>query len=540
MENDERSTARRDFGEKVTHQADLLPISASGMRLGSPEALPSPKRPPVTPPIRCQPRPGPAWWAPAAILAVAGALAYANSLRGPFLLDDAWNIVRNPSLRHLGQLGNVLSPPANLGVAGRPLYNLSFALNYAAGGTAVLGYHLVNGLIHLLAALALFGIVRRTLRGRLEEPTPVALAIAGLWLLHPVQTASVTYISERSESLMGLFYLLTLYCFIRHAEPAAADARRWGWLAVLACLAGTATKEVMVTAPILVLLYDRTFLAGDFGSALRQRPAVYAGLACSWILLVYLMAGSHEQGVGFGLGASAWNYALTECRALTHYLRLAVWPHPLVFDYDLALDQRWSAVAGDSLLLAAALAVSLLALWRWPAIGFVACSFFLLLAPTSSFVPVAGQPLAENRLYLPLAALLTLLVLGLRRGPKRWIDPLLLALALLAAGLTYRRNRDYASDLTIWRDTVAKCPASPRAHSNLGVALFRHGDKAAARAEVAEAVRLRPGNALNRLLFGNLLAEAGQIPEAVAQYREAVRADPNLLPAREALQRLAP
>jgi hypothetical protein len=252
----------------------------------------------VTPPTRSASRSWRQRWGPAALLGLAGTLAYADSLRVPFLLDDAWNIVRNPSLRHLSQLGVILSPPGNLGVAGRPLYNLSFALNYAAGGPAVLGYHLVNLLIHLLAALTLFGVVRRTLPRPMAAGTPVALAIAGLWLLHPVQTVAVTYISERSESLMGLCYLLTLYAFIRHAEPEAAHRRRWGWLAVFACLAGTATKEVMVSAPVLVLLYDRTFLAGTFSAALRRHTAVYAGLACSWILLACLMAGAHESGVG--------------------------------------------------------------------------------------------------------------------------------------------------------------------------------------------------------------------------------------------------
>jgi len=157
----------------------------------------------------------------AAILILAALGAYSNSFKVSFLLDDSSSISDNSSIRQLGRIGDVLSPPATGTTAARPLLNLSFALNYAVSGLSVPGYHAVNLLIHICAGLALLGIVRRTLlspglRHRYGEAAlPLAAFAALLWTLHPLQTEAVTYISQRAESLMGLFYLLTLYCFIR-------------------------------------------------------------------------------------------------------------------------------------------------------------------------------------------------------------------------------------------------------------------------------------------------------------------------------------
>jgi len=169
----------------------------------------------------------------AAVLILAALGAYWNSFNVPFLLDDSLAIDDNPSIRHLGRIGDVLSPPTTAPTAARPLINLSLALNFAGDDVSVRGYHVVNWLIHVCAGLALLGIVRRTLllpglRSRYGEAAlPLAACAALLWTLHPLQTESVTYISQRAESLMGLFYLLTLYCFIR-AVPSVADVGRGG------------------------------------------------------------------------------------------------------------------------------------------------------------------------------------------------------------------------------------------------------------------------------------------------------------------------
>ena len=185
-----------------------------------------------------------------------------------------------------------------------------------------------NLAIHYLAGLALFGIVRRTLARRKDPAAAlIAFSAALVWALHPLQTESVTYIIQRAESLMGLFYLVTLYCFIRGAE---ADGRQRPWFAlcVAACLLGMATKEVMVSAPLIVLLYDRTFVAGSFREAWRRRWGLHAALAATWLPLAGLVAGAgwDRSGTsGFNSDVTPWAYWLTQFEAVTRYLWLSVW-----------------------------------------------------------------------------------------------------------------------------------------------------------------------------------------------------------------------
>jgi hypothetical protein len=274
--------------------------------------------------------------------------AYANSLGGPFIFDDLRSIASNPTLHPLWPPGGVLHPPPGTTVSGRPLLNLSFAVDRALWGGEVPGYHAVNLLIHLLAGLILFGLVRRTwMRTKPAEGAVGASARAGtcigfatalLWTVHPLQTESVTYLAQRAESLMGLLYFATLYSLVRGLS-AAGRRRGTGWLAlsVAACGAGMAVKEVMVTAPVLALLYDRTFAAGSFGAAVRRRALYYAALAACWLVLGGLMvqAGGNRNGsIGFGIGVSPWAYALTQLVAIPRYLELCFWPHPLMDDVE--------------------------------------------------------------------------------------------------------------------------------------------------------------------------------------------------------------
>jgi hypothetical protein len=223
----------------------------------------------------------------AALIVIAALVAFSPGFAGPFIFDDITSIVENPTIRHLWRIGPVLSPPYADGatVGGRPFLNFTFALNHAISGTNVWSYHALNLLIHAAAGLTLFGIVRRSLDGtRLAlHAIRIAGAVALLWTIHPVQTESVTYIVQRAESLNGFLYLLTLYAFIRATY--SMQPHRWLALSVFSCLIGMATKEVMATAPLIVLLYDRCFVSGTFSRALRSRRGYYAALGATWLLL---------------------------------------------------------------------------------------------------------------------------------------------------------------------------------------------------------------------------------------------------------------
>ncbi len=479
------------------------------------------------------------------VLVLAAFAAYANGLSGPFVYDDKAAILDNPSLEHLAQLGAVLRPPPeSLTAAGRPILNLSFAINHALGGTQVPGYHLLNLLIHALAGLTLFGLVRHTLLqpslrdrfGGAATARWLAFAVAALWIVHPLQTEAVSYVAQRAESLMSLFYLLTLYCFVRAVESAApdealVDGGRRGWLAAAfaACLLGMATKENMVSAPVLVFLFDRTFVAGTFAAAWRRRWRFHAGLLATWVLLGALVlstGGDRGGSAGFDVGVSWGRYLLTQFPALTRYVALSFWPQPLVFDYGTFWIQHAADVAGDAVLVIALVAGTLLALWRKPAAGFLGVLFFAILAPTS-LVPGTTQMIVEHRMYLPLAAVLALVVPAVYPLLGRRLPAGLLVAVLALGFLTARRNTDYRSEISLWRDTVAKRPSSAIAHYGLGVALASVDRKSDAMAEYEAALRLRPAYVEAHTSLANLLTEAGRPAEAIPHLEIALRLEPD-------------
>lgn len=460
--------------------------------------------------------------------------AYAPAWSGPFVFDDTAAIARAAEIVRAGDPALAFRPGDDAGetASGRPVFALSLALNRALGGETPAAYRITNLALHGLAAAVLFLWVRRTLRlerwpaGVRADAPLVAGALAALWALHPLHTAAVSYVAQRAEALAGLCLLGTLWAFAR--SLGSPRAGRWRALSVACCLLGMATKETMAVAPVAVLLYDRFLVSGSFRAALSARRTYYLLLAATWLPLLLLVAGTGGRGgtAGFDTAVGVGSYFATQVYAIPHYLRLLVWPDPLVFDYGTATvgDAARLFPAGAVLLLAAAGTVWGLRRGRiWGALG---VGFFLLLAPSSSVVPVASQTMAEHRVYLasvaPLAAAIALAYTACGRA----FLPICLAAALAAAGLTHTRNHDYRSERALWADTVAKRPDNARAHHNLGLAEFRRGEIAAAAAHFERALALEPAaaDALHNLALCRL--RQGRPGDALPLLERALAAQP--------------
>jgi 4-amino-4-deoxy-L-arabinose transferase-like glycosyltransferase len=462
-----------------------------------------------------------AWW-PHLLIAAAIALVYANSLRGPFVFDDRATIIDNGTIEDLGTV-RVLRPPHETSVAGRPVANVSFAINYALGGRDVTGYHAVNITIHVLCALAIFGIARRLV------PSEAALAIALLWGLHPLASEAVDYLTQRTESLMALCYLTTVYCAIRAAER-PERASRWTLAAVAACALGMGTKETMVTAPIAVALFDRVYLFPSFTDALRRRAMLYAGLAATWLLLAAAIWHS-PRGLSAGFGAYDANvatYLLNQAVMIVRYLRLAVWPSGLVLYYGWPLPLTVGAVLPQLVAVAALIACAVWALWRHPRVGVLGVFFILALAPTSSIVPIATEVGAERRMYLPLVAIVALAVIGVRRfvaAPRARLAALAV-IAMALGAVTAVRNAEYRSSLRLAETTAERWP-SPAADSMFGVELAAAGrlPEAEGRLRAAAAAGYPPA----RYYLGTVLVAEHRPAEAVDPLRSFIESQPSEL-----------
>jgi Tfp pilus assembly protein PilF len=486
---------------------------------------------------------------PAAVIVVAALLAYANSFDGVFVYDDEPAIVDNAAVQGLWPPTRFLGGPPDVTVTGRPVAALSFAINYvlARDVGAVRGYHAANVAIHVLAALTLFGVIRRTLARTSLAPTNrcddatvtwLALATALVWTVHPLQTAAVTYIVQRVESLMGLFYLLTLYGAIRSARDedsttiGHANPRPW-WsaVAVITSALGMATKEPMVTAPIVVVLWDYVF---DPDRMWSRRWRLYAGLAGTWAILAALVAtGPRPHSAGWSHPLWPWQtYLATEASIVVHYLRLAVVPYPLVFDYEWRPVQSIVAVAPQAVLLLFLLGLTIWLLARRHPAGFAGAWFFLVLAPTSSVFPIVSEAAAEHRMYLPLASVAALAItgaylLGRRAGWRTAPGVAAAAAATIFIAMTASRNGDFSSAERLWGDTIAKRPANARAQTNFATPLLRSGRYADAEQHLRVAVAEQPNLAEAQADLGVSLCGQRKCGEGIEHLQRAIAIDPS-------------
>ena len=453
------------------------------------------------------------------LVIAAGLLAYSNSFTGGFFWDDVWSILRNPTIRHLWPIWNPLLPLRGSGwtVAGRPLVNLSLAINYALGGFNVWGYHALNLTVHILAGLALYGIVRRTLvRPKLPDrfgavSNELALAIAVLWMVHPLQTQSVTYIVQRAESIMGLCYLVTLYCFIRGAE--SQQPRLWHGLSVTACALGMASKEVMVSAPLMVPLYDRAFLSGSFREAWRRRWPQYLALATTWIVLSYVVISADSFATTLRITKmrwTRWEYLATQMNVILYYLRLSLWPTPFSLGHPWPIAKTWMSILPPTAVVVTLLVASAWAWRRNPSWGFVGVWFFLILAPSSSFIPL-NDLVFEHRMYLSLAAVVSLVVLGVYSVVGRQSLTVFAVVAIGLGFLTWRQNQTYRMN----------------PYSSLGFALQNAGRTQEAIGCYEQALRVRPDDAPTHFNLATALEEGGRVQEAIGQYEQALQLNPN-------------
>jgi protein O-mannosyl-transferase len=468
------------------------------------------------------------WWhwllAAAAVLFIAFEV-YSPALNGEFLFDDSYLPFLMP---------NVAEGPLRGWLGVRPLLMLTYWLNYKIWGLTPFPYHAVSVLFHAVNAVLAGLIVHRLLgwAGETGWTRNAMAAFAGaLFLLHPVQTESVAYVSSRSETMSVLFFLAAFAVFVCRNAPALSTRRIITVILLFGIACGV--KEHTAVLPALLLLTDYYFITPFQFTAIRRNLRFYVPIAVAGALgiVAVLSVLQRAQTAGFKIKEFTWyEYLFTQFRVIWLYLRLYIAPYGQNADYQFSISH--SILDGGSLFGLLGLVALGFVAWRYrrefPLASFGYFGFLLLLAPTSSFVPIRDVAV-ERRLYLPFICLLLITVDLLRRWKtsRMVMAGAMAAVCAVAGSLTYQRSAVWNNALALWEDTSAKSPDNARARFQLAYAQWQNGQCAPAAANYERVSKMEKPDERLLIDWAYALECAGKPDEAVAKVREGIKIQPS-------------
>ena len=452
---------------------------------------------------------------------------YGNTLSSSFVFDDIPLIVENSSIK------DPLNIPAITGLEnGKPYYRpvriLSYVIDYSISGLNPVAYHVSNIIYHTLTAFVLFCLLKL-----LFGSAPVAAFGALLFLVHPVQTDSVAYISGRRDILCGLFYISGFYSFVLYRTR---GKNLFPVLSVIMYILAAGSKEMAVTLPAMCVLYDFSFHDGSVRSLLRRNLKFY--------LVMFLLAGCflfyklvlHYPSLRteyYG-GSAAANFA-TVSRVIMRYLQLLFFPVVLTADYSFnAFHISRGFLDGDvirAVFLDTVVLYAVLRAYRFNrTIFFGGMWFFLSLLPVCQIFP-HHEIMAEHYLYIPMAGFAVVacvLFNYLLNCNRRFAMALLVAVLLLFSFRTVIRNRDWRDSMTLWSKVLEVAPECARAHDDLGSVYFKQNEYEKALYHYRKAVAIRPRHAIFHNNLGMALGATGDIDGAEKEFRKAINLDRDL------------
>lgn len=485
-------------------------------------------------------------------------ICYSNTLNAPFVLDDLRHINRNPQIR-LTSLdfekiydAALRSPHSNRLVA-----NVSFALNYYLGVYDPTGYHIFNIIVHFMNGVLVYFLALSTFRlffsvriKHANQPLPsptsqslnpsirrISLFAAIIFMTHPVQSQSVTYIVQRMNSLAAMFYLLSLLLYIHGRLKQKGSARVALWVTSLLSWAfALGSKEIAATLPLVIFLYEWYFFQSLSTSWLKRNVWYLLLPLVIFALIAFMYLGSHP----FDRISAVYEYrdftmlerVLTQFRVVIFYISLLFCPHPsrlnLLHHFTVSNSLFDPVTTLMSFLLVASLmGLAVYFAKRNPLVSFCILWFFVHLVVESSVVGL--ELVFEHRLYLPMfgfAIVAAYLLFHLLSEKRLWalVISLLIILSLVTA--TYARNRIWQDDMTLWSDVLSKNPKSPRGHLNLGAVLVRLGRLDEGIAHYRQALNIERYYVRAHNNLGIALRDQGKLDEAIAHYYTALKINP--------------
>ena len=485
-------------------------------------------------------------------------LTYSNTLDSPFVFDDIANIRQNSAIRLTDwAFQEILDAASKSPLSNRPVANISFAINYYLGEYDVTGYHLVNILIHLINGIFVYllGLIifkqivpdtRPQMPFKTAAPPFISLFAALLFVAHPIQTQSVTYVVQRMNSMAVLFSLLSLLLFI-YGRLRRTMWVRWAlfsgslllWVVALGC------KEIAVILPFVVLLFEWYFFQDLQVDWVKVHVKYVVGLALVLgLLAVIYMGQSPIERILSGYKARDFTMperVVTQFRVLVLYISLIIFPHPSRLNLLHHLPTSQSLLTPVTTLFSFLAVVGLIGFAiviarRYRVISFGIIWFFMTLVLESSVLSL--EMVFEHRLYLPMFGFV-LVASGLLFylfSKRPWGAFFVSSAIILCLSVgTYARNETWESRISLWTDVLSKNPRSFRAHTNLGKALARMGSTEQAIEHYRAALNMNPTYIVAHQNLGLALEEKGHIDKAIEHYLAALKVKPGYVKAHTSL-----
>ncbi len=487
-------------------------------------------------------------------------LAYSRTFKGEFQFDDITSVIENPYVNNMSKYLE-RDPLSFITGRDRPVATFTFALNYRFGGLDVTWYHVTNFIIHILNGLLIFYLVLLTMQSHKlttayrERGLSVALISAAIFLLHPIQTESVSYISQRYESLASLFYLCSLIAYIKarlirqgsevRGQGCVTEMKNYRLqavrytlyaISVISGILALGSKETAITLPLVLFLYDFYFIFEKNDIKRIIWPVIFIALSviAGIFIVLELNEGIHA---GFLLKEfTSSEYLLTQFRVITTYIRLLFLPVNQNLDYDFSISRSLfnPATFMSFLFIISLLTAAVLVFKRWRLASFFILWFFMILAPTSSIVPVVDV-IFEHRVYLASAGFFIICADVLawwiikQKGMTLYqgaVVCVVAALMVMLAVMTFQRNSVWETKLSMWKDVVKKSPGKARVHNNLGFVYNELGLVNEAIKEYRTALMLDRDYAIGHNNLGSIYYSQGLLEEAAQEFISAIRLKP--------------
>lgn len=484
------------------------------------------------------------------IICCIGITVYSNTLLSPFHFDDYKSIVENQNIRNLSRVEDVLKY-----TRGRFVAYLSFAVNYRINRLDVFGYHLFNIFIHIASAILVWWLTLMTFstplmkdRSISRRGAMVALMAGLIFVSHPMQTSAVTYISQRMASLATFFYLAALCLYVKFRLSQGQNASSKTGMPYLVgffitALLGVFTKEIVITLPLMILLYELCFFGGRKGF---RRKAILAAAFLIIIAIVMfinianslVLSGTNNIAGQGRAPLQLVQYILTQERAVLTYFRMFLVPvnQNIDYDYPAVTNIMDPSLLVTTLILILIIFASYKAYPKYRLLAFGIFWFFLSLSPEYIIAPVymfvsgrARDAVFEHRLYLAMAGGSIFLASGVYYlFEKRPVKVMIAAYLIIIAGystLAYSRNDVWKSDLALWEDAISKSPKKARPYNNRGVALAAIGDLDRAISDFTKVIGIDPMYADAYYNRARAYHKKGDFEKAISDYTKTINID---------------